>query len=109
MISESGNNWRDHYANWEFLLHEVVRWASRPTLRRGRARVRATRCNVGSRDVTENVEPPPALHAASSAVKYRYIARDEDGSFVMIATGLRNCASTSRQPRVDPQFSPPTG
>src|SRR5260221_37512 len=37
MISESGNNWRDHYANWNFCCTKLFDGIE-PTLRGGRAR-----------------------------------------------------------------------
>src|ERR1700750_1442540 len=37
VISESGNNWRDHYANWNFCRTKLFDCVE-PALRRGRAR-----------------------------------------------------------------------
>ena len=37
VISESGNNWRDHYADWNFCCTKLFDGVE-PTLRRGRAR-----------------------------------------------------------------------
>src|SRR5438477_11970 len=61
----------------------------------------STRCNVGSRDVTETLTAA-ALHAASS--RKISISRVTRWFFVMIATGLPNFARTSRQPRVIRNF-----
>src|SRR6266576_2671560 len=54
----------------------------------------STRCNVGSRDVTETLTAA-ASHAASS--RKISISRVTRWFFVMIATGLRNLARTSRR------------
>ena len=37
MISKSGNNWRNHYANWNFCCTQLFDGVE-PALRRGRAR-----------------------------------------------------------------------
>ena len=101
VIGESRNDRRDHYANRNSCVREVARWLPADACGDD-VRGSSTRCNVGSRDVTETFTAA-ALHAASS--RKISMSRVTRWFFVMIATGLRNFASTSRQPRVMLQFS----
>ena len=57
----------------------------------------STRCNFGSSDVMEMFTAAASNFASSCK---RSTSRVTRRFFVMIATGLRNLASTSRQPRV---------
>src|SRR5207248_10396632 len=67
----------------------------------GEVRGSRRRCNFASSEVTE-MFTAAALYVASSRKKS--ISRDTSRFFVMIATGLRNRARTSRQPRVIRNF-----